>query len=63
MTSENELQMHNNIMNSCNHQNFSGSCSVYNKNYYVYEEDQQKYPQYNSVRESKEFFESRRNIK
>jgi len=58
-----ELEMHINTMNSCSHQNFNGSCSEYYEDYCIYEEEQQKCPKYKSVRERKEFFESRRNKK
>lgn len=59
-----ELEMHDNIMNSCSYQQIlSGSCSFYNEGYCIYEEDQQKCPKYKSVRESEEFFESKRNKK
>ena len=68
MTNEDELQrfeleMHNNMMNSCSNQNLNGSCSVYDEDYCIYEEEQQKCPKYISVRENEKFFESRRNKK
>ena len=66
MPSEKEIQklrleMHNTAMNSCSCQEYAGQCSGYNEDYCVYEENQQECPKSESVRESEEFFKSRRN--
>ena len=55
-----ELEMYETMMDSCSCQNRSGSCSEYNEDYCVFEDNQSECLKYRSIREKKEFFRSGR---